>query len=295
MLSAKADILVLLDFDYDLHGRALGAFAKLISSFGGVRYSQSFSLMPNTGVPTGLDLDGDGRTGTPRDAQGYGEFSGQGGMAILSRFPILTDEVEDYSHVLWSDYDWADLPIKEGALFPSESVLKQQRLSTTGHWIVPIALSDGSQIRLGVFHATPPAFDGPEDRNGKRNADEVRFWSHYLKEEEHSRDLIIVGGANLDPVRGDGRREVIADLLSEPNLHDPFPSDTLTVDWSDLGLGHMRTDYILPSRAWSVEDSGTIWPAADDENSGRHALIWVDLLVNVPISSAMLELSPSNE
>ena len=29
-------------------------------------------------------------------------------------------------------------------------------------------------------HPTPPAFDGPEDRNGRRNHDEIRFWSDYL-------------------------------------------------------------------------------------------------------------------
>jgi len=26
----------------------------------------------------------------------------------------------------------------------------------------------------------PPTFDGPEDRNGKRNHDEIRFWTDYV-------------------------------------------------------------------------------------------------------------------
>src|SRR3546814_15576309 len=44
-----------------------------------------FTAPPNTGVPSGHDLDGDGRTMGPRDALGYGRFPGQYGMAILSR------------------------------------------------------------------------------------------------------------------------------------------------------------------------------------------------------------------
>ena len=31
-----------------------------------------------------------------------------------------------------------------------------------------------------VSHPTPPVFDGPEDRNGRRNHDEIRFWADYI-------------------------------------------------------------------------------------------------------------------
>ena len=31
-----------------------------------------------------------------------------------------------------------------------------------------------------VSHPTPPTFDGPEDRNGLRNADEIAFWKQYV-------------------------------------------------------------------------------------------------------------------
>ena len=34
-------------------------------------------------------------------------------------------------------------------------------------------------VHFLVSHPTPPVFDGPEDRNGPRNYDEIRFWADY--------------------------------------------------------------------------------------------------------------------
>src|SRR3546814_2632341 len=50
----------------------------------------------NTGVPSGLDLDGSGTVGGEgrdrgNDAWGYGLHPGQYGMLVLSRYPIDTD------------------------------------------------------------------------------------------------------------------------------------------------------------------------------------------------------------
>ena len=71
---------------------------------------------------------------------------------------------------------WADLPgsLIEG-LDLSPEIVKVQRLSSTGHWAVPIKLGGKAALTLLVFAATPPVFDGPEDRNGRRNHDEIRF------------------------------------------------------------------------------------------------------------------------
>lgn len=72
-----------LDFDLDLDGLAFAAFADMFEG----RYPFMFARTPNAGLATGYDIDGDGRTGDARDAQGYGRFAGDGGLAILSRFP----------------------------------------------------------------------------------------------------------------------------------------------------------------------------------------------------------------
>lgn len=273
---ANADIVVLLGVDYDLNGLALSALADKIAAIGGPLYPTRFALRPNTGMASGQDLDGDGRRGEPEDAQGYGAFSGAGGMAILSRWPVRRDGIRDFSGRLWRSFEWATLPATRDGLFPSAAAYDSLRLSTTGHWIVPVALPRGGSLPLAVYHATPPVFDGPEDRNGLRNADETLFWVQRLAANPDE-PLVIIGGANLDPNRGDGRRGAIRSLLDHPALIDPFAPDSLTVDWSDIGLGKMRTDYILPTRDWAVTGSGTIWPPAPSDQESRHALIWVDL------------------
>lgn len=297
------DILVLQGIDWDYDNAALEAFANQIGTTG-LLYPYRFSLRPNSGLPTDLDMDGDGRLGRPRDAQGYGEFTGQGGMAILSRYPILSDEVQDFTPLLWRDLPGAIPPSRpDGQPFPSAKAQAVQRLSNTGHWVVPIALPDGSLISLLTFHATPPVFDGPEDRNGRRNHDEIRFWRLFLDGEfgdPITTRLVLAGGANLDPYDSDGRKEAINMLLNDPRLQDPSPTSTGaanapdqghigpnaqdTVDWPKPG--RMRVDYVLPSRDWQVTDSAVHWPAPgaagyeDTITASRHRLVWVDLKLN---------------
>jgi len=279
---ADADVLALQGIDYDLTGEALRRFAQAAG------YPHSFALRPNTGMPTGLDMDGDGRLGGPRDAQGYGRFSGQGGMAILSRFAIDANGVQDLSGMLWRDVPGALLPMVDGAPFPSAAAQAAQRLSTTGHWVVPI-MGPGGPFDLLTFHASPPVFDGPEDRNGKRNHDEIRLWTQLLAGTVGTPPpgpFVIAGDANLDPVDGDGIKAAIIGLLGDPNVQDITPrgyAGTDTVDWDDPVPGDLRVDYVLPSINWQVEGSGVMWPAPDDpfaqvvSKASRHRLVWVDL------------------
>lgn len=42
----------------------------------------------NTGEPSGMDLDGDGRTDSPEDAFGFGRYPGQYAMVLISRHPV---------------------------------------------------------------------------------------------------------------------------------------------------------------------------------------------------------------
>ena len=293
----NCDILGLLGFDFDHYGIALSALVDRIAEQGGPTFSYRYSKRPNTGWPSHVDLDMDGRLGTPRDAQGYGLYSGEGGMAILSRHPIQTASIQDYSKTVWRDLPWATLPKTESSPFLSEAALAVQRLSTTGHWVVPIEV--GSRIvQLMIYHASPPVFDGPEDRNGLRNADETLFWVHHV-EETNGSDFVLLGAANLDPLQGDGRSGAIRRLLNSPHLQDPFQDaarkDALTVDWTDLDLGLMRTDYILPSTDFQVVAVGTIWPEATASEASRHALIWVELSQELNETLAALETSGSSK
>lgn len=264
--AANPDILALQDLDYDGNHVALTALADALG------YPHHLTLRPNTGRLTGVDLDGDGRTDGPRDAHGYGRFNGEGGMALLSRFPF--GEVQDFSDILWRD-----LPGHAAEGVTPVDALPLLRLHTVGAWNVEVDTPDGP-LHILMSHATPPVFDGPEDRNGLRNADEVRFWTLFLTETPPQR-FAYMGTLNVDPQRGEGLRGPLVELLSHPTVQDPVP-DGPTADWDDPTPGDLRVDYLLPSRSLTVLDAGVLWPtegdlAADVAEASDHRLVWVDV------------------
>ena len=292
IVSLQADVVLLTGFDYDLDLVALTAFANLLSA-AGAPYPYRFSARPNTGLATGLDLDADGYLGGPGDAQGYGRFSGEGGMAVLSRLPIGTADARNFSDVLWKDLPGALL--FDGMTPDAQAV---QRLSTTGHWDVPIDLPGGGELHLLAWHATPPVFDGPEDRNGRRNHDEAAFWGALLDGDLQvpapAPPFIVLGDGNLDPVDGDGRSDAILALIGHPNLQKPSPQGRFfpenvdnsgdTADFSAKnGPGRLQVDYVLPSRDLQVVGAGVLWPAPDNPlaqvlaTASRHRPVWVDI------------------
>ncbi len=289
-LQADAVLLTNVDWDHDL--AALKALAA-VAAAAGADYPVAFALRPNTGVATGLDLDGDGRRGGPGDAQGWGRFAGAGGMALLSRLPLAPEGARDLSGLLWRD-----LP---GAILPPDmprAAADIQRLSSAGHWVVPLAVP-GGKLTLMAFHATPPVFDGPGDRNGRRNHDEAALWTHLLDGDlgpVPEAPFVLLGTANLDPVDGEGRRAAITALLSDPRLQDPAPRGThgraqdpgQTGDPAmDTALfaapGGLRTEILLPSSGITVTAAGVLWPPDDDPfaqvlaAASRHRPVWVDL------------------
>nr|WP_246534576.1 endonuclease/exonuclease/phosphatase family protein [Aliiroseovarius lamellibrachiae] len=282
------DVLVLQAFDHDLENRTLRAFQTTLE-VAGHKMPYIFAARPNSGLASGLDLDGDGKLNTPRDSQGYGNFTGQGGMAVLSRFPL--GEVRDFSDFLWRDLPGAMLPTHaDGSPFPSANAQAAQRLSSVAHWDVPVDLPNGQTLNLLTYHGSTPAFDGDEDRNGRRGADEALFWTHLLDGTlpypAPTPPFAIIGQANIDPKDGDGRHEAITTLLSDPRLIDPIPKGaegTDTADWSAIGVGKLRASYILPWAAADVKDAGVFWPRPDTpmakiaETASRHHLIWVDI------------------
>ncbi|WP_138466481.1 endonuclease/exonuclease/phosphatase family protein [Poseidonocella sp. HB161398] len=277
--AARPDILLLTRFDYDHGLMALSAFNDRL---GAVRFPHLFALRPNTGRATGLDLDRDGRRGEPEDAQSFGRFSGQNGMAILSRHPVETEAVRDFSAFLWRDLPGARLPEAGGAPFWDDGVLAVLRLSTTGHWDVPVRIG-GRVLHLLAFHASPPVFDGPEDRNGLRAAEELRFWQLHLDGAfgpPPGPDVVLLGTANIDPEKGDGRQQAMRALLADPRLQDPRPRDAEgaeTADWPE-GPGRLRVDYLLPGAGLQVLGAGLL-PGGP---ASRHKLVWTDLAFPPP-------------
>ncbi len=298
------DILVLTDFDYDGSGAALSAFSRASVD----PFPFQFASAPNAGSQTGLDLDANGFAGDARDALGYGRFFGDGGMAILSRYPIDINNIIDLTDIPWADVPNATLPTQNGTLFPSPDVFETLPLSSTAHWIVPIEVG-GDQISLLAFDATPPVFDGPEDFNGLRNRDEILIWNNVLAGDFGGQPAnpIVIGNANMDPVDGDGLHDGIEALLNHNALQDPTPRSNGalleadrahsgapehdTADWPADGPGNLRVSYVLPSVNFDVTNAGVFWPAPDDpdaallgdrEVAGAHHLVWVDLVLKRP-------------
>ena len=295
------DILLVNELDYDGGNQAAFRFALLLSERG-VEYPYGFARPPNTGVPSGHDLDGDGEVGGPGDAFGFGRFPGQYGMVILSRFPIDDGQSRSFAQMRWTEFPSALLPVDEtGAPFPSAKAQAVMRLSSKAHWDVLVETPDGP-LHVLASHPTPPVFDGPEDMNGRRNHDEIAFWVRYLDGEAFTDDdgktgpmgpgpFVVLGDLNADPQDGDGRREGIAGLLSHPRITDPQPRSRGgeeaateqgganaaqvgdpaldTADWNDdRGPGNLRVDYVLPASELTVRDAGVFWPesGADGHN-----------------------------
>ncbi len=284
LMTTRPDIVALQGIDWDLDGLALAALVEALKS-NGLDYQYSYAEQPNSGIETALDLDGDGKTGGPGDAQGWGRFTGQNGLAVLSRYPIATDQLRSFTQMRWRDLPDAQLPAEDGEPFPSPQAQAVQRLSSTSHWVVPVDTPSG-RLNLMTFHASPPVFDGPEDRNGLRNRDEIRLWSLLLNGDLGEKPMgrfVIAGDANQDPYKGEGRKTAIRNLLADPQLQDPMPVDpagsTSTVLWK--GVGEMRVDYVLPSADWRVHDAGIYWPEPTSRDAAvaasRHRLVWVDL------------------
>ncbi|GGB86767.1 endonuclease [Knoellia flava TL1] len=298
---ANPDIVLLNEFDYVEGGRAVDLFRDNYLEVGQsgaspVDYPYSFVAPSNTGVPTGFDLNNDGTVGGGDDAFGFGLFPGQYGMVVLSKYPIRTDEVRTFQHFLWKDMPGNVLPTDWYS--PEEQAIL--RLSSKSHWDVPVTVGKRT-VHVLAAHPTPPSFDGPEDRNGRRNHDEIRFWADYVTPGQGSyiyddagargglnpsESFVILGDYNADPFDGDSYDNAIHQLLGNKRIVDPQATSEGaveaarlqgganlthrgdpkydTADFSDSAPGNLRVDYTLLSRHFTVQDSGVFWPVQSD-------------------------------
>ena len=300
--AADPDVILINEFD---HGAGRDrTFAK---NYLDDTYPFSFIAPSNTGLATGLDLDGDGIAGSEagtlelaKDAHSFGMFEGQYGMVVLSKHEIVLGEVRTFRTFLWKDMPEARLPVTpDGAPFYSDQALEILRLSSKSHWDVPVRI-DGTIVHFLVCHPTPPVFDGAEDRNGARNADEIRFWADYVAGAEYVHDdaglrgglsveahFVIAGDMNADPTDGESVPGAIQQLLEHPliNVSVTPQSDGGaaaaaaqgganstqigdprfdTADFNDEAPGNLRVDYVLPSAGLKIVDAGVFWPLDDE-------------------------------
>jgi hypothetical protein len=271
-----------------------------------IEYPYYFVAPSNTGIPSGFDLNNNGVVGGPDDAFGFGFFPGQFGMVVFSRYPIDTDAVRTFQRFLWQDMPGALLPddpsTPEPADWYSQEELEVFRLSSKSHWDVPIQVG-AREVHFLVSHPTPPVFDGPEDRNGTRNHDEIRLWADYVTPGPTSDYIydddgvygglkpgsmfVIAGDQNSDPLDGDSIPGAIQQLTEHPLINTEVTPDSEgavqasalqgganlthqsdprfdTADFSDTAPGNLRADYVLPRVNLRIQDAGVFWPTQDD-------------------------------
>ena len=307
----RPDVLLVNEFDFDAQGLAALLFQRNYLSVGHngagpISYPYRFVAPSNTGIPSGFDLDNNGSVGGPNDAFGFGAYPGQFGMAVFSRYPILRHHIRTFQLFLWKDMPGALLPDDPATPAPADwyslEELAAFRLSSKSHWDVPVLIG-GKVVHTLVSHPTPPVFDGPEDRNGTRNHDEIRFWSDYvlpsrsgyIYDDEGERGglrpdtrFVIMGDQNADPLDGDSVPGAAQQLLENPRVNTSLTptspggpeqavlqgganlthrSDPIfdTADFLDVpGPGNLRVDYVLPSRNLRMLDGGVFWPLSSD-------------------------------
>lgn len=324
----RPDIVLLNEFDYDERGRAADLFQKryleVAQEGGGAALSYPYRYLApvNTGVPSGFDLDRNGSVGgtgrdAGNDAWGFGLHPGQYGMLLLSRYPIDATAARTFQHLKWSAMPGARAPRDPvtGEAWYAPAIWSRMPLSSKSHWDVPVRTPLG-RIHVLAAHPTPPVFDGPENRNGLRNADEIRLWAHYLgpgdkrwlcDDRGHCGGLakreafVILGDHNADPTDGDGEPGAIGEVINHPRVNGMVVPRSdgaaeraaergiarrgdVTTHTGDFGAesGTLRLDYVLPSKGLPVRGSGVFWPrhgepGADIAEASDHHLVWLDL------------------
>lgn len=312
--NVKPDIILLNEIDYSTAADNAKLFNDLFLSDsrldklgnGPHPMPHIFTAPVNTGEPSGLDLNNNDRKDDPEDAWGFGRYPGQYGMAVLSRFEIDQKASRTFQKLLWAKLDGALRPMipETGKPYYSDEVWQQLRLPSKSFWDVVIK-APGKELHLLASHPTPPAFDGPEDRNGCRNQDEIRLLVDYISNDSSSAgyfiddqgrrgglastsSFVIAGDLNADPVDGSNRSEWIHKLLAHPRVQaQPVPQSQGAVqaaatqakknvehkgnpafdtgDFNDQSVGNLRIDYALPSTDYKLVRSGVVWPKVDQQ------------------------------
>ncbi len=279
----------------------------------------------NTGVASGFDLDNDGQAvltypsppptkpdGSPgeqteegrrygNDCWGFGTFPGQYGFALLvdERLTVLTDQIRTFQRLPWDYVDGNYMPLKaDGTPWYSEEERKYMRLCSKTFADVPVKLPNGSVLHVLCLHPTPPAFDGAEQRNKRRNHDEIRFIADYVERASYIVDdagveggldrfatFVVVGDLNADPKKGESYRGPMAKHIAGcPRINfSNTPVSEVKIEGlepSDTARFKLRVDYVLPSSDLTLLRSG-VWRESPGggEFPSDHFPVWAEVVV----------------
>lgn len=223
------------------HGNAVRGFTSAL------QYAHRYTPNTNTGLASGFDLNNNGVVSGGDDAWGFGNFAGQFGFTVYSKYEIVG--VRSFQNFKWKDMPGNLLtndPVAGAnnlSNFYSADEIANLRLSSKNHVDVTVRIN-GQDVHFLTAHPTPPTFDGSEDRNGKRNHDEIRLWADYIGGAGYLYDdqgrtgglapgarFVIAGDYNADPLDGDSFKGVVngkAYNAINQLLGNPLINTTLT-------------------------------------------------------------------
>lgn len=302
----RPDIVLLNEFDHDgaaAENAHLMQFCQNYIAVGeqGIDYPYRYLVPTNTGILAPVNLSGEEQVAPslPTDGLGFGAFHGQYAMAVLSRFPLLFEQMRSFRHFLWRDMPGAKLPHTPQGSYYRKQVLDILPLSSKNHLDLPVRLPNGRILHLLASHPAPPIDEGLERRNSCRNHDELRLWHDYIRPQlseylyddvggqgglAAGSDFVILGDLNADPVDGDGYQSAIQSLLHEPGLNRavalgplrPVARGGFALKLRQPRIGSpkywthsqgLRLDYVLPSQGLRATASGVYWPAPNKANA----------------------------
>ena len=306
------DVLVLTGVSYDTEQQIAELlkdhyFAAGQRSETGLDYPYVFTAPTNSGRESGVDLDGDGTIGGAGDAIGYGEYPGQYGTVVFSKYPIVEDQVRTFQNFLWSDLPENSMPEDRYSEL-EESVL---RLNETSLWDVPVDV-DGETVHI-ISSSVVADHDDAEPARGEDIrrvvADYAAGQAWYLYDDDGETSSLSPGTpfvmAGIPAARG-ASAEDVSDLLDSPVIQDPEPEAVTEVPLSEradsppdpdaTATHHIpdeqlhRSSFVLPSAALEVTGSGVFWPGQgergyevvnpDSAYSLDDRLVWVDLTID---------------
>jgi len=239
-----------------------------------VVYVDTVTTVGNSGFPFA------GGTGSFA-LRGWGEFEGRYNTAVLSRFPILKEQIR-----VIHDFPWEALPDNELAALKGMGLEPPPGfpLFEKALLVIPVQVGD-LVVHLVLLHPVPPAF---EALNPYRNHDELHGLRLFLEGKLPGVDplpdgarFVVVGDLNADP-DGDGDGSLsgsIGPVVDSDLLNKFFPSgagtkgkhaehntylsgcgfDDGTTVSNPTTKYQLQIDYILPSKTFGMPTGGEVF------------------------------------
>lgn len=268
-----------------------------------LEYDYSLVAMGNSGVPFETTEDVADNFKVRPD-----EFLGRYSIGLLSRYPILHDQVRVLHDLAWSDlpgnriqriHDELGIDVPVGYPLFEKAIV-----------VVPVDV-EGMVFHVILLH---PMTSGFSPMNPHRNHDELRALTLWLDGELSAPGweplpadarFVIVGDLNVDPEDGEGDRDSIAQVLADPRVVAHFPEgegstrgtnprrnsflsgcgrEDGQMPWNPTSKMQMQLDYMLPSTTVGAPAaSGINWPTYPSEDwnlacrASDHRFVWEDL------------------